>query len=139
MSNDLDGRTAYTIWVCVNCIMHHANGECGDCHNPDGHEGGEPLSLLDARFSAMGMSRVEHDDTCSFKCTCTHDDDCEEHPGNDQVTGDSRDSQHHDPSDHVYPDNYECDCETIAFSTSSCDGCGSDFHGERHAMTEWRK
>lgn len=28
----------------------------------------------------------------------------------------------------------ECDCETITFSTSPCDVCGSNLHGERHAV-----
>lgn len=32
----------------------------------------------------------------------------------------------------------ECDCETNTYSTSSCDGCGSWLHGERHAMTLWK-
>lgn len=32
---------------------------------------------------------------------------------------------------------HECDCETNTFSTSSCQGCGSWLHGERHAMTLW--
>jgi hypothetical protein len=132
-------REHWTLWVCTNCIMHHANGECGDCHNPDGHEGGEPLSKVDYTRSAAGMFSEEHDDTCMRKCSCTQDDDCEEHGETDPVTGDSRDSQHHDASDHVCPDDYECDCETSTFSTSTCDGCGSEYHGERHAMTEWSK
>lgn len=34
-------------------------------------------------------------------------------------------------------DDEECDCETISFSWSSCDGCGSNLGGERHAMTGW--
>lgn len=33
--------------------------------------------------------------------------------------------------------DYECDCERREFSQSSCDGCGSHLHGERHAMTLW--
>ena len=106
MSSDLEGLTAYTIWVCTNCIMHHANGECGDCHNPDGHEGDEPLSKLDPRFSAMGMGYEEHSEDCPTR----------------------------DP-ENEYPE--DCECETNTYSTSSCGGCGSDFHGERHAMTEW--
>ena len=31
----------------------------------------------------------------------------------------------------------ECDCETINFSWSRCDGCGGNLGGERHAMTGW--
>lgn len=33
---------------------------------------------------------------------------------------------------------YDCDCETITHSRSSCEGCGSWLHGERHAMTLWK-
>lgn len=108
MGNDLEGRTAYTIWVCENCIMHHANGECGDCHREEGHEGGEPLNKLNPRYSAMGMAYEEHAEDCLF------------HTMGSGAPGD-----------------YECDCEQDTFSTSSCDGCGSHYHGTRHAMTEW--
>lgn len=31
----------------------------------------------------------------------------------------------------------ECDCETMEFSWSACDGCGSTLGGERHALTVW--
>jgi hypothetical protein len=96
------------LWVCVSCIMHEANGECGDCHNPDGHEGGEPLNRVDYRNSAMGMFSSEHDEECLR-----------------YILGADA------------PGDYECDCETIPFSVRDCDGCGSEFHGERHAMTEW--
>jgi hypothetical protein len=99
-----------TLWVCVNCIMHHANGECGDCHNSDGHEGGEPLNRVDYRNSTAGMPSSEHDEQCLRFLM-----------GSDA------------------PGDYECDCERITFSTSTCQGCGSEFHGERHAMTEWSK
>jgi ribosomal protein L37AE/L43A len=97
-----DTREHWTIWVCTNCLHHHANGECGDCHNPDGHEGGDPLSLLSNHVS-MGMVSEEHE--------CNSDENGIEYG--------------------------ECDCETNTHSTSTCQGCGSDFHGERHAMTEW--
>jgi hypothetical protein len=99
-------REHWTIWVCTNCIMHAANGECGDCHREEGHEGGEPLSLLSPQ-ACPGMGYEDHSE------------DCEVH-----IRGE-------------WPDNYECDCETNTYSTSSCDGCGSSYHGERHAMTEW--
>lgn len=48
-----------TIWVCVDCLMHHANGECGSCHADEGHDE-EPLNLVDFRKVAMGMMRSEH-------------------------------------------------------------------------------
>ena len=88
------------LWVCINCIMHAANGECGQCHEGE-HEGGEPLSKLGSK-AAIGHPQQEH--------SCGREDD--------SYFG-------------------ECDCETDTFSTSSCDGCGSYYHGERHAMTEW--
>lgn len=31
----------------------------------------------------------------------------------------------------------ECECETDPFSSSQCDGCGSPYAGERHALTLW--
>lgn len=98
-------RESWTLWVCVNCIQHHANGECGDCHE-DEHQGGEPLSKVDYTKSAMGLLYSEHSEDCHVFIS----------------EGEDRD---------------ECDCETNTYSTSSCDGCGSDYHGERHAMTEW--
>lgn len=101
-------RESWTIWVCTNCIHHAANGECGDCHREEGHEGGEPLSLL-SNEACPGMGWEDHSEEC----------------GTWTAQGSAVD--------------YECDCETNTFSTSSCDGCGSDYHGERHAMTEWSK
>lgn len=99
-------QESWTLWVCTNCIHHHANGECGDCHNEDGHEGGEPLSLL-SNHVTMGMLNSEHHEECEVRIT-------------DEWTN-----------------NEECDCDRDTFSKSSCDGCGSDYRGERHAMTEW--
>ena len=93
-------RDYYALWVCTDCIMHHASGECGGCHE-DEHQGGEPLSKLGPEATA-GMLNESHE------CGRENDEDIE-----------------------------ECDCETITYSTRSCDGCGSDYHGERHAMTEW--
>lgn len=37
------------------------------------------------------------------------------------------------------PDDYECECAVNSFSWSSCDGCGSNLGGERHALTGWIK
>lgn len=34
------------LWVCQSCMLHHANGECGDCHSEEGHDK-EPWSLLE--------------------------------------------------------------------------------------------
>ena len=38
-----------TIWVCVDCMLHHNNGECGGCHNDYGHDR-EPLSSIGEEF-----------------------------------------------------------------------------------------
>lgn len=97
----------WTHWVCDNCMFHHANGECGDCHSEEGHEY-EPLSGVDYTKVSLGMMSEEHSEGCL------------RHTMGSDVPGD-----------------YECDCEQNTFSTSSCDGCGSHYHGQRHAMTEW--
>lgn len=87
-----------TIWVCLNCMLHHANGECGDCH--EGHDE-EPLSLVgEGSHVTMGLRSPQHDPTCD-------------------------------------PDVRDCCCEVRSFDTSRCEGCGSDLHGERHAMAIW--
>lgn len=53
-----------TIWVCVDCMLHHANGECGSCHDDvHGHDE-EPLSLLAGQDYAMGMLNEEHSEGC---------------------------------------------------------------------------
>lgn len=90
-----------TVWVCRDCMLHHANGECGNCHADEGHDR-VPMSLCNPWEVAMGMLGKEH--------PCTE-------------------------WEHGVTD--ECDCETQNFSWSSCDGCGSNLGGERHAMTLW--
>jgi hypothetical protein len=96
-----------TIWVCTDCLMHHANGECGSCHDDEHGHDEEPLSSIGEGFHvAMGMSYEEHDESCE---------------------------RHTKGSDAA--DDHECDCETRTYSTSQCEGCGSYLHGERHAMT----
>lgn len=96
-----------TIWVCVDCMLHHANGECGGCHDDlIGHDK-EPLALVDDTKTTMGMMWSEHD-------CLKNSDEYWEHDG-----------------------DLECDCEVNTFSFSQCEGCGSWLHGERHAMTLW--
>jgi hypothetical protein len=54
-----------TIWVCQDCMLHDANGECGGCHDEDGHEGGEPLSSIGDGFHVtMGLAWDEHAEDC---------------------------------------------------------------------------
>ena len=106
-----------TVNVCVDCMLHHANGECGSCHREEGH-GQEPLSSIEDGFSVTaGMGWEDHADDC--------------------LTNVINDLRERFP-DVKWPDvpgDYECDCETDTYSTSQCAGCGSYLHGERHAMT----
>jgi len=95
-----------TIWVCQDCMLHHANGECGSCHMDDegtwnGHDR-KPWSKTNPVNVTMGMLDEQHD--------CIPDWD---------------------------GSRIDCDCGTTNFSTSSCDGCGSNLAGERHAFTLW--
>ena len=94
-----------TIWVCVCCMLSHANGEC--CSLDTHSDGCEPLSSIEEPFHvAMGMDYEEHEEDCLFRTQ-----------GSDA------------------PDDYECECERNTYSTSQCAGCSSYLHGERHAMT----
>lgn len=98
-----------TLWVCINCIQHLANGECGDCHK-DEHEGGEPCSLLSAQASP-GMGRDAH--FCIDHDYSHEEEGCECQPEED------------------------CECGNYGYSTMACDGCGSYYHGDRFAVTDW--
>jgi hypothetical protein len=54
-----------TIWVCNDCFLHHANGECESCHDDNGHDC-EPLSRIEPPFTvAMGMAWNEHCEDCA--------------------------------------------------------------------------
>jgi hypothetical protein len=58
--SDMENRG--TIWVCLDCMLHHANGECGGCD--EGHDE-EPLGLIEAPYHvAMGMAWGEHAEDC---------------------------------------------------------------------------
>jgi len=43
------GESYGTIWVCRDCMLHHANGECGSCHHEEGHDE-EPWSAIEDGF-----------------------------------------------------------------------------------------
>ena len=96
-------------WVCVCCFVAHCNGDLCQCP-PEDHPAGV-MGLFEGLEPTAGMLREEHD---------CHADDCESDECEQECER---------------PD--ECDCETNTFSTSSCDGCGSRLHGERHAVTGW--
>ena len=109
-----------TIWVCGDCLHHHANGECGSCHN-DNHDA-EPLGSIEDGFTvAMGMGWDDHDMDCLRF-----------------VIWDLNNG-YPDMNWPEVPDDYECDCERIEFSHSWCDGCASFLYGERHAMTLFKE
>lgn len=56
-----------TIWVCQDCMLHHANGECGGCHEDYGHDC-TPLSMLgNDEHVAMGMDYEEHAEGCQTR------------------------------------------------------------------------
>lgn len=122
-------------WVCEHCYVHLVNGDCTepDTCTPGSGDEHDPLHLFGDMRVTPGMLSDQH--SCGRQCMCTQDDECEEHPSADAFTGDSRESQHHDPADHVGPD--ECDCERQEFSRWQCDGCGSYLHGSREAVTGW--
>ena len=55
----------YTLWVCRDCMLHHANGECGSCHNDGGHDR-EPWSTVDENNTfTMGLMREQHEEGCT--------------------------------------------------------------------------
>lgn len=104
-----------TIWVCQSCMLHHANGECGSCHmnmddpyrETDAHDR-EPMGLIDQPMSGREMATMG---------MLREEHDC------DTRWSDWRER--------------DCGCETRSFSWSSCEGCGSNLGGERHAFTVW--
>lgn len=70
-------RDYYVLWLCVDCMLHHANGECGSCHDGHGHDE-EPLNKTDHTNLAMGLPQEEHecgreDDTYFGECDCETD------------------------------------------------------------------
>ena len=113
-------RNYWLMWVCTNCIMHHANGECGDCHREEGHDY-EPLSELGEYDLTMGLHADEHDSDCIIYKL---DELNREYPDMDWPDA---------------PDDYECECHRNTFSRSQCDGCGDYHHGEREALTAWER
>lgn len=81
----------------------------GECcyDSQHGGDGATPLANVEGH-SFPGMAWEEHDGECAFN-----------------VDGGNA------------PDGYECDCETVTFSKSQCEGCGSYLYGARHALTTW--
>lgn len=50
-----------TIWVCIDCVLHHANGECANCHTDEGHDREVWCWIGNANQKVtMGMLAEEH-------------------------------------------------------------------------------
>jgi hypothetical protein len=118
------------LWLCENCTLVHANGECGEIHAescpalllenfdfdsgkpyPDACDCGacEPLSAIPEGHSVTaGIFQEQHDDSCPNR-NCSNSSEW-----------------------------IECDCGKISHSTSQCDGCGTYLHGPREAHTLWK-
>jgi hypothetical protein len=63
-----------TIWVCIDCMLHHANGECGGCDDDERGHDQEPLSrIAGPQHVAMGMVWGEHScgrEVAPLECDC---------------------------------------------------------------------
>lgn len=70
-------RDTTTLWVCVDCIMHLANGECGRCYDDDNHNRMPPLGLLAGDEITMGLMREEHSNYCDPDVDDGYECDCE--------------------------------------------------------------
>lgn len=127
-----------TLWVCMCCMLAHANGECcteralkhGDgtyCFEGRNwcdyayadHEVDYDAPLLHGGDGIEPWSDVDFTeyDVAMGLTSDEHSEGCEV-----RLTGE-------------WPNNFECDCEHDDFSTSQCEGCGSSLHGERWAFT----
>ena len=58
---------SYMVWVCIDCILHHANGECGNCHTDEGHDS-EPLSRLSGEDLSMGNEEAQANFSAWWSC-----------------------------------------------------------------------
>lgn len=66
-----------TIWVCIDCMLHHANGECGSCHTDEGHDR-EPLNRINpAAGDEIAMGLGDEDHPCGIPFIEREDCDCE--------------------------------------------------------------
>lgn len=99
-------------WVCEHCFIHLVNGDCTEPDNCHPAVRCWPLhpEVLHPLYLLRSM-QVTPGMTQEYH-SCGREDDA--------YFG-------------------ECDCERIEFSTSSCDGCGTPYHGSREAVTGWVK
>ncbi len=100
-------------WICTHCFIHLVNGDCTDVMHAD----------PDASENACGQ-----DGTTPLS-----------EFGDMHVTPGMLSEEHSEGNAFAHNSHEECDCETISFSWSACDGCGSNLGGERYAVTGWIK
>lgn len=97
-----------TQWACQCCLLMMANGECCDSEQHGG-DGISPLSKIpEGCDTTLGMFAESHSEGCP------------------NVT----------PAGH-WVGGSDCDCESIEFTWTSCDSCGSALAGSRHAFIVW--
>lgn len=109
-----DHTTATLTWVCPCCIQRLANDDTSGCEYTCGPDHAPQLLTAygDDADLTIGMLWSEHVEGCPNRLL-------------DNQSPTNRDEQ------------VECECETITFSKSWCDGCGSPLGGERRAVTMW--
>lgn len=145
-------KRSVVLWACQCCTLVMANGECCEEHPggpiydfvekllgwddplPDSdrilasHDP-KPLSTIpDGVFTTLGGA--EHDSWCDRH---EGDHDCAEAWFEDSDVCEQCQRERTLASK---PD-YECDCDRLEFSWSSCDACGSNLGGDRHAFIIW--
>jgi hypothetical protein len=103
-------RPTVALWVCVCCFIAHVNGDGCPCGDDEEQHPAGLMGEFEGMEVTTGMLYSEHESDCLFRT----------------MGGDT-------------PGNYECECETINFSHSPCDGCGTHLYGERHAVGGWLK
>ena len=101
-------RAGPVSWACQDCLILLANGE-----DPPDMSGAEV-----AEWHAAIDRRTEGAEITLGMLASEHADDCPV-----RETGD--------------PCGTECECESVSFSWSSCDVCGSQLGGERGAVSYW--
>jgi hypothetical protein len=116
-----------TIWVCRNCILVHANGECGEIH-----ANMCDLLVFDQEPGTL-VSGIP------VTCTCGAKEPLSEIPEGHSVTAGMSPEDHTEdcPNRTEGSETVECECGVNPFSTYPCHACGSSLHGEREMMTLW--
>jgi hypothetical protein len=135
--------------VCVDCLMHHANGDLS------GYDG-DPAELermiaehLNGRHVSIGWGREQHD--CATDYTVIHTRADGEVDASDQRSGtaypDDLDLPMLEIGDSLTIERHElqtvqemggdCECETYTFCSGRCDSCGQYIVGSYYAATLW--